>query len=121
MMAEHQKAHAGTGVTIWLLDDAGLRPAPALRLASRCGCCHGNDSVPAPTLRIKVGTSSASRSTASANPPGPCPLDYFGCTNTTNLHTHGFHVSPKCGNNPAEPDTCSDSVLVDIEPGQMVV
>ena len=79
-----------------------------------------NDSVPAPTLRIKAGDKLRIKivNRLGPNAPGPCPLDYFGCINTTNLHTHGFHVSPKCGNNPAEPDTCSDNVLVDIEPGQ---
>ena len=78
-----------------------------------------NGTVPAPTLRIKAGDKLRIKiiNRLGPNAPGPCPLDYFGCINTTNLHTHGFHVSPKCGNNPAEPDTCSDNVLVDIPPG----
>jgi FtsP/CotA-like multicopper oxidase with cupredoxin domain len=46
-----------------------------------------------------------------ANTTGCTPMDPIkGCWNTTNLHTHGFHVSPS-GH--------ADNVLVTVEPGKM--
>lgn len=72
-----------------------------------------NDSLPGPTLRITPGdtleinfSNDMPENTDKPNPLSPNIPNSF---NTTNVHYHGFHVSPK-GN--------SDNVYLNIEPGQ---
>jgi L-ascorbate oxidase len=96
-----------------------------------------NGNVPGPTLKVKAGDQLkvTLANQLPANPPPPQPsqggsLDYCGkpnemgnphCFNSTNLHTHGLHVSPMSiyGNGSLQPPTlASDDVLVQIAPGQ---
>ncbi|HEX8137922.1 MAG TPA: multicopper oxidase domain-containing protein [Pyrinomonadaceae bacterium] len=87
-----------------------------------------NGNVPGPTFKVKAGDQ---LNILLDNQLGPNPggsLDFCGqpnemsnphCFNTTNLHTHGLHVSPLSiygngNNNP--PTQASDDVLVDVKP-----
>lgn len=71
-----------------------------------------NDSLPGPTLRLKPGDT-LELAFENRMPPNPDRSDITvnvpNRFNTTNLHYHGFHVSPR-GN--------SDNVYLEIEPGQ---
>jgi len=71
-----------------------------------------NDSLPAPTLRLAPGDTLevAFENRMPANPDrGQMVANTPNRFNTTNMHFHGFHVSP-LGN--------SDNVYLQIEPGQ---
>ena len=82
-----------------------------LELRSYGGCASGPqiEVAPGDTLRVNfINALSANDPSCAASPPpglGVPPL--VGCYNTTNLHTHGLHVSP-AGN--------SDNVLLNIAP-----
>jgi FtsP/CotA-like multicopper oxidase with cupredoxin domain len=71
-----------------------------------------NESLPAPTLRLKPGDS-LEIAFENRMPPNPdtsvMAANIPNRFNTTNVHYHGFHVSPR-GN--------SDNVYLQIEPGQ---
>ena len=96
-----------------------------------------NGNIPGPTMKLKAGDQLkiTLANQLPANPPPPNPgqngsLDYCSklnemgnphCFNTTNLHTHGLHVSPMSiyGNGSLFPPTlASDDVLVHTAPGQ---
>jgi FtsP/CotA-like multicopper oxidase with cupredoxin domain len=87
-----------------------------------------NGNVPGPTLMINPGDQLklVVANNLPPNPPPPNPsstsLDYCAnpnmdsnphCFNSTNLHTHGLHVSPETKNGVA-----SDDVLIEIKPGK---
>jgi FtsP/CotA-like multicopper oxidase with cupredoxin domain len=87
-----------------------------------------NGNVPGPTLMVNPGDQLklVVANSLPPNPPPPSPsstsLDYCNnpgmdsnphCFNSTNLHTHGLHVSPETKNGVA-----SDDVLIEIKPGQ---
>ncbi len=60
----------------------------------------------------------------SPNQPSLCcsiPFDHNKphCFNTTNLHTHGLHVSPAAFLDPNGELIASDEVLLEVEPGQV--
>ena len=94
-----------------------------------------NGNIPGPTMKMKAGDQLkiTLANQLPANPPPPNPSatnpDYCGkpnehgnphCFNSTNLHTHGLHVSPMSiyGNGSFAPPTlASDDVLVTIAPG----
>jgi FtsP/CotA-like multicopper oxidase with cupredoxin domain len=71
-----------------------------------------NDSLPAPTLRLSPGDTlelSLHNRMPENTDSGPVVPNMPNRFNTTNIHYHGFHVSP-LGN--------SDNVFLEIEPGQ---
>jgi FtsP/CotA-like multicopper oxidase with cupredoxin domain len=87
-----------------------------------------NNNVPGPTLKVNPGDQLklVVANNLPPNPPPPNPsstsLDYCAnpnmdsnphCFNSTNLHTHGLHVSPETKNGVA-----SDDVLIEIKPGK---
>jgi len=87
-----------------------------------------NGNVPGPTLMIDPGDQLklVVANNLPRNPPPPSPgqtsVDYCNnmnmdsnphCFNSTNLHTHGLHVSPETKNGVA-----SDDVLIEIKPSQ---
>jgi len=105
-----------------------------------------NGNVPGPTIKVKAGDRLGIRlfNQLPANPGGL--LDFYGKPNemsnphgfnSTNLHTHGLHVSPlsfdPCAQRPAGPGNAvqngpvgsgcslvaSDDVLIEVKPGQM--
>jgi FtsP/CotA-like multicopper oxidase with cupredoxin domain len=82
-----------------------------LELRSYGGCKTGPliEVAPGDTLRVNFvnALSSDDPSCAPSPPPGLGVPPLVGCYNTTNLHTHGLHVSP-AGN--------SDNVLLNIAP-----
>ena len=53
-------------------------------------------SIPAPTLRVGVGDTLRIRvvNQLPANPPTNEPTKHLRYPNSTNLHTHGLHVTP---------------------------
>jgi FtsP/CotA-like multicopper oxidase with cupredoxin domain len=83
-----------------------------VELRSYGGCKSGPlvEVAPGDTLRVALvnGLSANDPSCAPSPPPGLGVPPLVGCFNTTNLHTHGLHVSP-AGN--------SDNVLLNIAPG----
>ena len=86
-------------------------PEDELELRSYGGCKTGPviDVRPGDTMRINLDNrlSADDPSCVPNPPPGLGVPPGVGCYNTTNLHTHGLHVSPT-GN--------SDNVLLDIDP-----
>src|SRR5215471_21075975 len=87
-----------------------------------------NGNVPGPTLMVDPGDQLklVVANNLPPNPPPPSPgqtsVDYCNnmnmdsnphCFNSTNLHTHGLHVSPETKNGVA-----SDDVLIEIKPSQ---
>ena len=86
-------------------------PEDDLELRSYGGCKTGPaiEVMPGDSVRINLDNR-LSKADPSCNPNAPAGLGLapgVGCFNTTNLHTHGLHVSPT-GN--------SDNVLLDINP-----
>jgi len=76
-------------------------------------------SIPGPTIRVRPGEQLVMRvrNNLGANFEqhsfsDPC-TDQFCDVNTTNLHTHGLHVSPRC----EEGEDCQDDIFVHILPG----
>lgn len=92
-------------------DNSPAQGDDPLELRQYGGCKSGPiiEAVPGDTLRIDLinKLSVADPSCAPNPPPGLGVPPGVGCYNTTNLHTHGLHVSPT-GN--------SDNVLLDIAP-----
>ncbi len=62
-------------------------------------------SLPAPTLRLRVGDLLRIKvlNNLPANPPDPNPTRHLRYHNSTNLHTHGLHVYPDIYPQPAAP------------------
>ncbi len=86
-----------------------------------------NGKVPGPTLEVYPGDQLdfSVHNELGPNPPAPPPyqdytcaelmaLDIPHCFNTTNLHTHGLHVSPSS----QEDGVASDDITVRIEPDE---
>jgi len=74
--------------------------------------------IPGPTLRLRPGDTLQLRLLNQLPPEteeAPMDINMPHHFNVTNLHTHGFHVSPKCS---ADGTVCSDNVLIEIEPGE---
>ena len=67
--------------------------------------------IPGPTFRVRPGDTFRLRlvNDLPPNPPGMYTMDMPHDFNTTNMHLHGLHISPK-GN--------SDNVLLEILPGE---
>lgn len=89
--------------------DVPVREAAGLRV-ERTRCYNG--SVPGPTLKLRPGEELRLRlvNELSQNRDATCAKEHLNhphCFNTTNLHTHGLHVSPK---------TPSDNSFLKIEP-----
>jgi FtsP/CotA-like multicopper oxidase with cupredoxin domain len=61
--------------------------------------------IPAPTLRLKVGEKLRIKiiNKLPPNPPDPEPTKHLRYHNSTNLHTHGLHVYPDIYPQPAKP------------------
>lgn len=87
-----------------------------------------NGNIPGPTLRVNPGDQLRLMlyNNLPPNPPPPqagsTSVDYCNnpnmdsnphCFNSTNLHTHGLHVSPS-----SKDGVASDDVLIEIKPGQ---
>ena len=75
-----------------------------------------NGSVPAPTLRVRAGDTLRIKLVNGLGANSDDPVRY-NKVNTTNLHFHGYHGSPKCSDDPSRPRVCSDNVLVEVLPG----
>ncbi len=62
--------------------------------------------IPAPTLRVKVGDLLRIKVTNNLhpNPPDPEPTKHLRYRNSTNLHTHGLHVYPDIIRQPTPAD-----------------
>ncbi|MBV9209710.1 MAG: multicopper oxidase domain-containing protein [Acidobacteria bacterium] len=89
--------------------DVPIREAAGLRI-ERTRCYNG--SIPGPTLKLRPGEELRLRliNELSPNKDAPCTGEHLNrphCFNTTNIHTHGLHVSPK---------SPSDNSLLKIEP-----
>lgn len=103
---EHHSKHGRLRTRLYMsVADVMLPTGPAkLRIF--------NDSLPAPTLRLKPGDA-LEIGFENRMPPNPdtttMAANIPNRFNTTNVHYHGFHVSPR-GN--------SDNVYLQIEPGQ---
>jgi len=79
-----------------------------------------NGSIPAPTLRVAVGDRLRIKlvNDLPANPPitvGPAHIRY---PNSTNLHTHGLHVSPGLVSAGVYGDYVMDDPGLGVQPGQ---
>ncbi|HEY0547105.1 MAG TPA: multicopper oxidase domain-containing protein [Pyrinomonadaceae bacterium] len=89
--------------------DVPIREAAGLRV-ERTRCYNG--SIPGTTLRLRPGEELRLRLVNELGPnrDAPCTKEHLNhphCFNTTNLHTHGLHVSPKAP---------SDNSFLKIEP-----
>ena len=79
-----------------------------------------NASIPAPTLRVKTGDTLRIEvvNRLPPNPPSEEPARHLRYPNSTNLHTHGLHVSPGL----VAPEVYGDYVMDDpqlgVQPGQ---
>ncbi|MDH3603682.1 MAG: multicopper oxidase domain-containing protein, partial [Candidatus Tectomicrobia bacterium] len=74
--------------------------------------------ITAPTLRVRTGDTLRIRLSNFLPPDVEEEHDDINIPhgfNTTNLHTHGFHVSPNCS---ADGSVCSDNVLIEVHPGE---
>lgn len=72
-----------------------------------------NGNIPGPTLRLKRGTTvKVSVHNLLADNDGAKVLNYIGAPNTTNLHTHGLHISPHA---PGD-----DNIRTKVDPGMAV-
>ncbi|MGA9770427.1 MAG: multicopper oxidase domain-containing protein [Blastocatellia bacterium] len=89
--------------------DVAIREDSRLRV-ERTRCYNGQ--VPGPTLRIRSGDNLRIRliNNLTKNPDSSCGHEHLNrphCFNTTNIHTHGLHVSPQAP---------SDDPFLKIEP-----
>jgi len=89
-----------------------------------------NGQVPGPTFRLKTGEKLELKIFNELPPSDPAPPPYNeidnchmlmalnvpGCFNTTNLHTHGLHASPKTTGPDIKDGISSDDVTVRIPP-----
>ncbi len=68
--------------------------------------------IPAPTLRLKVGDTLRIKvfNNLPPNPPDPNPTKHLRYHNSTNLHTHGLHVYPDIYPQPATPPYINPNV-----------
>ena len=80
-----------------------------------------NNHIPAPTLRVNVGDTLRILVVNSlpANPPTVEPAQHLRYPNSTNLHTHGLHVSPGMVAPGLYGDFVMDDPQLGIRPGQV--
>src|SRR5207249_7891273 len=80
-----------------------------------------NSHIPAPTLRIGVGDTLRIKvvNQLPANPRSAEPVQHLRYPNSTNLHTHGLHVSPGLVAPGVYGDFVMDDPRLGIQPGQM--
>jgi FtsP/CotA-like multicopper oxidase with cupredoxin domain len=102
-------------VTLYLAYLSTMLNGKAVRLRAM------NNSIPAPTLRIKAGDTLRIR-VNNQLPPNPSsnePVRHLRYLNSANLHTHGLHVSPGV----VAPGVYGDYVMDDpglgVQPGQV--
>lgn len=76
-------------------------------------------SIPAPTLRVNVGDTLRIRvvNQLPANPPSTEPATHLRYPNSTNLHTHGLHVTPGLVSPGVYGDYVMDDPKLGIQPG----
>ena len=79
-----------------------------------------NGSIPAPTLRIKTGDTLRLEviNQLPPNPPSNEPAAHLRYPNSTNLHTHGLHVTPGLVSPGVYGDYVMDDPRLGIQPGQ---
>ena len=79
-----------------------------------------NNSIPAPTLRVNAGDRLRIKviNQLPANPPSSEPAKHLRYPNSTNLHTHGLHVTPGLVSPGVYGDYVMDDPKLGIEPGQ---
>lgn len=77
-------------------------------------------SIPAPTLRLNVGDTLRIRIVNSlpANPPPVQPTKHLRYPNSTNLHTHGLHVTPGLVSPGVYGDYVMDDPALGVQPGE---
>ncbi len=77
-------------------------------------------SIPAPTLRVGVGELLRIRvvNALPANPPSTEPARHLRYPNSTNLHTHGLHVTPGMVSPGVYGDFVMDDPQLGIQPGE---
>ena len=80
-----------------------------------------NERIPAPTLRIKVGDTLRILvdNQFPPNPPSTEPVQHLRYPNSTNLHTHGLHVTPGLVAPGVYGDYVVDDPKLGIQPGQV--
>ena len=78
-----------------------------------------NGSIPAPTLRVNVGDTLRIRvvNQLPANPPTNEPTKHLRYPNSTNLHTHGLHVTPGIVSPGVYGDYVMDDPALGVQPG----
>jgi FtsP/CotA-like multicopper oxidase with cupredoxin domain len=79
-----------------------------------------NSSIPAPTLRINAGDTLRIKviNQLPANPPSTEAAKHLRYPNSTNLHTHGLHVTPGLVSPGVYGDYVMDDPTLGIAPGQ---
>jgi FtsP/CotA-like multicopper oxidase with cupredoxin domain len=79
-----------------------------------------SSSIPAPTLRVKVGDTLRIQviNQFPPNPPSSEPAQHLRYPNSTNLHTHGLHVTPGLVSPGVYGDYVVDDPRMGIMPGQ---
>src|SRR5437899_3227490 len=79
-----------------------------------------NDSIPAPTLRVNVGDTLRIQvvNELPPNPPSNEPAQHLRYPDSTNLHTHGLHVTPGLVAPGVYGDFVMDDPRLGIQPGQ---
>jgi FtsP/CotA-like multicopper oxidase with cupredoxin domain len=77
-------------------------------------------SIPAPTLRVRVGDTLRIKvvNLLPPNPPDPEPTRHLRYHNSTNLHTHGLHVDPGIIAPGLYGDYVMDDPQLGIQPGE---
>ena len=80
-----------------------------------------NNRIPAPTLRVKVGDTLRILvvNQLPPNPPTVEPVQHLRYPNSTNLHTHGLHVTPGLVAPGVYGDFVMDDPRLGIQPGQV--
>ena len=78
------------------------------------------NSIPAPTLRVDAGDRLRIKvvNQLPANPPSSDPARHLRFPNSTNLHTHGLHVTPGIVSPGVYGDYVMDDPQLGIQPGQ---
>ena len=77
-------------------------------------------SIPAPTLRVQAGDTLRIRlvNNLPPNPPSIEPVRHLRYPNSTNLHTHGLHVTPGLVSAGVYGDYVMDDPELGVQPGQ---
>lgn len=76
--------------------------------------------IPAPTLRVNAGDTLRIRlvNNLPANPPSTEPVKHLRYPNSTNLHTHGLHVTPGLVSPGVYGDYVMDDPSLGVQPGE---